>query len=62
MDVDSLSPFLGGEHNHPNGIDLLPLVNPSDQEKPLHPPRLPPLCYDRPLLLFRGGYNHEFHN
>ena len=47
--------FKGGQHNHCGGTDQLPLVDSSDQEKPLHPSGLPPLCYDCSLVVFGGG-------
>ena len=46
--------MIGGQHSHPSGVDLLSVVDPSHEEKPIHPPRLPPLCYDRTLHIFRG--------
>ena len=47
--------FKGGQHNHRGGTDQLPLVDSSDQEKPLHPSGLSPLCYDCSLVVFGGS-------
>ena len=51
------SQLKGGEYNHPGGSHLLSPLHPSHQEKPIHPPWLPPLCYDCPFRVFRGDKN-----
>ena len=52
--------YPGGEHFHHGGLDLLPPLDPSDQEEPLHTPRLLALHRDRPIFVLRGG-NTKWH-
>ena len=56
VEVFDLTGYPGGEHFHHGGLDLLPPLDPSDQEEPLHTPRLLALYRDRPIFVLRGRH------